>query len=997
MRKNARAYVWPAVKLGRYLLFCGYLLLGLCLSACEIPGTRPVVPTPIKPVATLPGSAKATAVASPTAALPTPTPPATSAPLPTATHDGALADWTVLVYLDADNNLEQAALLDMNEMEAAGSSASVNVLVQIDRAFGESYDEGDWTDTRRYRILGDADTAVITAEPLLTLGEQNMGDPATLADFIRWGIQSYPANRYALILWDHGAGWKGIAFDNDAAGLAGNDHLSLADLDGALAAGLQGSGVSKLDVVGFDACLMGQIDVFNMLRPYAHYAVGSEELTPGPGWDYESLLRTLYARPQWDGRDLATQMVNSFIAYYTTVEKEDFVTMSAVDLVRLSDLTHSIEQLAAVLAQDPAFVGSAIGDARSGAETFARVYPHDVDRYAAIDLYHFASILAQRSPDEDVAQAAQAVMTAVTQATIANGHGTGFDHSRGVAVYFPRRADFYDPDYAATTHLPNWDAFLKSYHKVGLADLPPPAISLHNVLNNVVGVQDPAFIEFQVVGRDVENVLLLAGLYGADGRRRLVEYDNLIPEPTYLPDGSQVTEWRDGVHDDFFIWDTEVTYLFDSSGHGDYVVMWPTQVGSTLFTVQGQLRRANDENAVDANLVFDHSTGQMVRVWAVQSNESNAPAEILPHPDDEFQLYNFFYNADGTIDREPGASLFFDEVGQLYFEWAPLPNGNYFLGMMAENVAGGTAVSLLDLAVLNSEHRDAYQAYLDPYLGFKFLYPDTWYEPRYQDTLLYTTSQFTHTQMLITIYPNLDKSVTPETLKQQTLQQFGDVDILFADERVVAGARALSTAYGYISADGQLHSGVFLTFIDNTGAGFVVDVDGPAADEAATVAAVGTIADTWEFAGAGIGLQPGKWATIDLETFSVAQPANFIYQQVNGWEKFSSGSYTFAALRTQSASLDTTDVVAALVRDAGADVENFNSGAPYLFPLGGHVWTRADFSYDVAGLGTVWGFIMARVEDGLEVVAWAEAPAAQYNDLESGTFLTMIADLTLAK
>lgn len=984
------------------LRITSFFLLLFCLVGCEIPNSSntTIIPTAILPAANLPmteGVAEVTAVPTSIPLLPTPTPPVTAVPLPTATHDSSLADWTVLVYLDADNNLEQAGLEDMNEMEAAGRSEKVNLLVQADRAWGESYNEGDWTETRRYRIVGDADNSVITAEPLLTLGEQNMGDPAVLADFIRWGIENYPANQYALILWDHGAGWNGIAFDNDTADFGAEDHLSLADLDGALAAGLQDSGVDKLNVVAFDACLMGQLDVFNLLRPYAHYAVGSEELTPGAGWNYENLFRQLYANSAINDRELASLMVDAFIAHYTAVVKDDFVTMSAIDLAQIPHVANSVEQLAAALAQEPSFSVSVVGDARTGAETFARVYPDDTDQFAAIDLHHFANIVAQRSPTEQVVAAAQAVQTAVETAVVANGHGAGFDHTQGIAVYFPRTADFYDATYAQTTQMPNWNSFLTSYHAVGLAELPPPEISLHNVLNNVVGVQDPAFIEFQVVGRDVANVALLAGLAEADGRRRLMEYDYLIPEPTTLPDGTQVTEWRDGVHDDFFIWDTEVTYLYDAENNGDYVVMWPTTPGSTLFSVQGQLRRAYEDGYVDANLLFDHSTGQQAKLWAVQSNETDAPAEIQPQPGDEFQLFTYFYDKDGTISREPGVSLYFDDTGQLYYEWLPLQDGSYFLGMSAENVAGATAVDLIDLTVANNERRDGYQAYLDPYLGFKFLYPQTWYEPRYQNALLYTTSQITDTQLQITIYPNLAEGITAETLKQQTLQQFGAVDILFEDERNVAGRQALSVAYGYTNADGVPHSGLFLTFIDNKRNGFVVDLDGRATDEAATVDAFVTLADTWEFAEAGIGLQPGQWATVDLDAFSVAQPANFTYQKAEDWERFNAGQYTFVALRSQPASLDTAVVVAALARDAGADVENFNSGEPFLFPLGGTIWTRVDFSYDVAGLGTIWGFVMAREENGQEIVAWAEAPSATYNSLETGDFYTMIADMSLSE
>jgi hypothetical protein len=194
------------MRLTAILLFGSIILLSCDGFEQATPLPTSVVPLPTS--ASIPNP--------PTPALPSPTPLPTSAPLPTATYDATLDDWTILVYMDADNNLELPGLLDLNEMEAAGSSEQVNVIVQIDRALGESTLDGDWSDTRRYRILGDGDRNLLNSEPLQSLGEQNMGDPQVLADFISWGIQSFPANRYALILWDHGAGWSGIAYDGDA-------------------------------------------------------------------------------------------------------------------------------------------------------------------------------------------------------------------------------------------------------------------------------------------------------------------------------------------------------------------------------------------------------------------------------------------------------------------------------------------------------------------------------------------------------------------------------------------------------------------------------------------------------------------------------------------------------------------------------------------------------------------------------------------------------------
>ncbi|VAW43175.1 hypothetical protein MNBD_CHLOROFLEXI01-1964 [hydrothermal vent metagenome] len=155
------------------------------------------------------------------------------------------------------------------------------------------------------------------------------------------------------------------------------------------------------------------------------------------------------------------------------------------------------------------------------------------------------------------------------------------------------------------------------------------------------------------------------------------------------------------------------------------------------------------------------------------------------------------------------------------------------------------------------------------------------------------------------------------------------------------------------------------------------------------------MADSWAYRDVGIGLQPGRWPVATLDGFTVAQPATFAYQQVGSWEWFGAGTTTFVALRTAPTTLDTLGVVTSLARDAGADVENFTVEEPYTFPLAGTTWLRVNFSYDDPEAGTIWGFLMARVEDGQDIVAWAEAPSSSYNELETAVFLTMIADLTL--
>ncbi|MEZ4642450.1 MAG: clostripain-related cysteine peptidase [Chloroflexota bacterium] len=970
----------------RHHWFFLFLLL-LLLPACEFRQNVSTLPTAV-PAAALPTS---TSIALPalTATPPLlPTAPATAVPQPTPTYNPTLADWTILVYMAADNNLETAALQDLNEMEAAGSSEQVNVLVQLDRSANDSSADGDWQETRRYVVQADTDPAVITSTFTIE-GEVNMGEAGALNDFLAWGIQTYPANHYALILWDHGAGWNGFAFDNDAG-----DHLTLPELATAVSQALAQTSLDKLDVVAFDACLMGQLDVFHALQPYADYAVGSAELTPGHGWDYQTLFANLLADSDIDGAQFARQMVDDFGRTYTQAEPDDFVTMTAVSLADLPPLTHAVEQLAAALLHDPQLAASAVADARSGTESFARAYGTDGEQYAAIDLGHFAAILSQRSPDPTVQEMAVTLQQALATATIAHMHGSGFKHSQGVAIYFPRQQEFYTPEYGRITQLTTWNRFLHSYYDVGLAALPAPEVNLVSNLRDTVSVANPAYLEFEIVGREIDEVRLIGGRYEADGQRRLLEYDNLIPEPTYLPDGSQLYEWRDGLHEDFFIWDTQVTYLYDSFDNGGFVVMWPTDPGSTLFTVPGQFRRAAASVYQPASLVFDHRQGELVRIWGSSTGDDvTAVAEIMPQPGDEFQVDEFYLDGNDNIVQQAGGSLFFDENGRLYFDWRPLSDGSYFLGFAASNSAGDEARTFTDLTIANADAVPGWQAYLDPYLGFQFLYPNEWYTPVYSGTLLYSSNDSGSTHLQITAYPNLNRDVTPQTLKDEALFRFGAVDILFAEEIAVAEMRGLRTAYGYDDANGAPHTGIFFTFVhDKTG--FVVDIDGLEADEAETVTAVTNLITSWQFSGASFGLQPGQWASFNATAFTIPKPTDFIYQPFNAWQRFSADRDTFVALRAQPATRPISEVLEALVRDAGRDVAGFTVQTPRQFALGSTLWQRADFSYTVDGK-EIWGFIMVRIENGQEIVAWAEAPKSTYNDLEPRVFLIMIADLIL--
>lgn len=147
-------------------------------------------------------------------------------------------------------------------------------------------------------------------------------DTAALIDFAAWAIERYPADRYVLIMSDHGLGWPG-GWGDPAPGSRRASNVPLAsrlggqmhtmEIDEAFAQIRSRTGVDKFEVIGMDACLMGHLEVFTALAPHARYAVASQEVEPALGWAYTSFLGALAANPDMDGATLAKLIVDSYI------------------------------------------------------------------------------------------------------------------------------------------------------------------------------------------------------------------------------------------------------------------------------------------------------------------------------------------------------------------------------------------------------------------------------------------------------------------------------------------------------------------------------------------------------------------------------------------------------------------------------------------------------------------------------------------------------------
>jgi clostripain len=415
------------------------------------------------------------------------------------------AEWTVMLYQDADDEiLEQDIMLDFNEAELIGSTEQVNLVAQVDRYRGAYQGMGDWTSTKRFYITQDNNLRQIGSQEVADLGEVNMADGATLVDFITWAVENYPARKYALIMSDHGAGWPGGWNDPAPGGLGpdqvvvaqlfGVDGLWLMEMDGALEQARQQTGLDKFDLVGFDACLMGQLEVLTALEPHARYAVASQEVEPALGWAYASFLEELANNPGMDGAELSRHIVEGYIDRDLRILDDDSrrelvaqefnfsgnttpeevaevkgrdVTLTAVDLAAIPQINTAVDTLAAALAEiDP----NAPAKARAYAQAFQSIFGEGVPS-PYIDLGHFSQLVVELSRDAEVANAAEGVFAALKQTILAEKHGSNRPGSTGLTIYFPTEQIYGTADnFGYTTvaerfaNISKWDEYLYFFH-----------------------------------------------------------------------------------------------------------------------------------------------------------------------------------------------------------------------------------------------------------------------------------------------------------------------------------------------------------------------------------------------------------------------------------------------------------------------------------------------------------------------------------------------------
>ena len=586
---------------------------------------------------------------------------------------GESGSWTILTYSIADTNLEEYMMTDLEEIGDVGTQEGLNLVALVDRA-SDYTDQSvlgldDWEGAKLLQI-NQNEATVLKDE-----GDINTGDPSVLADFLSFGIENYPADHYALVLSDHGASWPGVGDDESSDG----DGLSLAELNDGISSGLATAGLEKLDLLGFDACLMATYEVASSLAPLANRMVASQELEPGHGWDYRA-FDTVADDGQATVDELAGAIIDGFEAQATDEGDESEITLSEIDLTQMDKVDRALKAFTDVLIENASGIGPTVG--RSLAQTLGFGQSPDPDQDSFMtDLSIFTS---QVGVDLLFASdAADDLTRAINSAVLDRVDGQATKGATGMSIYFPPSEPYFNSDYTELPNVGGWMDFLTTYYGKGAEIGTAPVIDPNaQVSFGPDGLTITGFFDADTAA-NLSSAYIRYGTVEADGSVTF-----LGEEDAFLGDDGSAEGTYDLTHltlSDGY--DTMDAYL---SLYGDY--------DTGIFTADVPLSYYSPDDEYGGDLllsaVIDSNTGETISsTYYIYNEETGSYGEFAPEPDWIIVPQVLNVMPDGTEQWYlTGDVGLYADVDSLVYDLPPLESGTQlYIQLVVVDFGGNTA------------------------------------------------------------------------------------------------------------------------------------------------------------------------------------------------------------------------------------------------------------------------------------------------------------------
>ncbi|MDR1000890.1 MAG: hypothetical protein LBL96_08860 [Clostridiales bacterium] len=326
--------------------------------------------------------------------------------------------YTLMLFMNG-SDLESengAATLDIHEILSTGVSDQINLVIFTGGANRWQNNVIPQNECAIWEVRGNS------IYELGRVGLLNMGDPGTLRGFIDLCYSSFPADKYGLIMWDHGGGSiAGYGQDEKFD----NNNLTLLEMNYAFAD--SGAARHKLEFLAFDSCLMSSIEMSVVASEYANYMISAEDLEPGDGWDY-SFLGSMGQNPSCSGKDAGIYITDAFMNYYGA-NSDEILTMSVTDLTRAPYVMSAMGKL--MSKADANMLGEfhTLAQRRANTKTFGEGSPRD-NQCDMVDIGDMARKLSDYYPSE-----AASVLAELQQAVVYNRHNCDVDLC-GLSAYY---------------------------------------------------------------------------------------------------------------------------------------------------------------------------------------------------------------------------------------------------------------------------------------------------------------------------------------------------------------------------------------------------------------------------------------------------------------------------------------------------------------------------------------------------------------------------------
>lgn len=405
--------------------------------------------------------------------------------------------WTIIIFIAADNDLRGFAIRNLQQIATIGSNEYVNLVIHLDTRL-----KGNRKITKRFYVEKNNLVHLNANDP--TTQRMDSGNPQTLISCCRWGISNFPADNYGLILWNHGTGDIDPGFGRivnpialftfnetthmldldrsislldfiNSRGMCWDDstghYLTNPSLDGALTEICKLLPKKRFDFIGFDACLMAEIEIASYISKHASVMIGSQEVELGPGWHYQKALAP-FKQKAVTTAELAKHIVKAFDETYSNITSD--YTLSAINLESLTELEHNINITAILLTECLAKQKNRSVKRAIAASKHRHVCTH-FSEPSYIDLYHlYANLQANIKHfaflnEQEGAQLVSKLNAnlekgkkLITEIVIANKTGKHLTNAHGISIYFPDSR--IHSSYEKLSFAQNaWLSFLKYY------------------------------------------------------------------------------------------------------------------------------------------------------------------------------------------------------------------------------------------------------------------------------------------------------------------------------------------------------------------------------------------------------------------------------------------------------------------------------------------------------------------------------------------------------